>query len=107
MITEDQSAVIDFLTAPSAHGGATVERIDTHPSSFSRVRGRTNSSAPFGSTISTSQPPSAAAGCVRRKFASIGGRRQRSIVASSPSLATTTDPMHSGETEDPLTGWWR
>jgi aminoglycoside phosphotransferase family enzyme/predicted kinase len=32
MITEDQSAVIDFLTAPSTHGGATVERIDTHAS---------------------------------------------------------------------------
>jgi aminoglycoside phosphotransferase family enzyme/predicted kinase len=32
MITEDQTAVIDFLTAPSTHGGATVERIDTHAS---------------------------------------------------------------------------
>ena len=32
MITEDQTAVIDFLAAPSTHGGATVERIDTHAS---------------------------------------------------------------------------
>ena len=32
MITEDQTAVIDFLTAPSTHGGATVERIETHAS---------------------------------------------------------------------------
>jgi uncharacterized protein len=30
MITEDQTAVIDFLAAPSTHGGAPVERIDTH-----------------------------------------------------------------------------
>ena len=33
MITEDQTPVIDFLAAPSTHGGATVERIDTHASS--------------------------------------------------------------------------
>jgi aminoglycoside phosphotransferase family enzyme/predicted kinase len=32
MTTEDQTAVIDFLAAPSTHGGATVERIDTHAS---------------------------------------------------------------------------
>ncbi len=32
MITEDQTAVIDFLAAPSTHGGAPVERIDTHAS---------------------------------------------------------------------------
>ena len=30
MITEDQSAVINFLSRPSTHGGAPVERIDTH-----------------------------------------------------------------------------
>ena len=30
MITEDQTAVIDFLASPSTHGGANVERIDTH-----------------------------------------------------------------------------
>ena len=30
MITEDQSAVIDFLTTPATHGGVPVERIDTH-----------------------------------------------------------------------------
>jgi len=30
VITEDQTAIIDFLTSPSTHGGATVERIDTH-----------------------------------------------------------------------------
>ncbi|HUE85239.1 MAG TPA: AAA family ATPase [Vicinamibacterales bacterium] len=32
MITEDQTATIDFLASPSAHGGARVERIDTHAS---------------------------------------------------------------------------
>ena len=32
MITEDQSAVIAFLAAPSTHDGARVERIDTHAS---------------------------------------------------------------------------
>ena len=32
MITEDQTAVIDFLAAPSTHAGAAVERIDTHAS---------------------------------------------------------------------------
>ena len=32
MLTEDQTSVIDFLAAPSTHGGATVERIDTHAS---------------------------------------------------------------------------
>src|SRR5262245_55498777 len=32
MITEDQTGVIDCLTAPSTPGGATVERIDTHAS---------------------------------------------------------------------------
>jgi aminoglycoside phosphotransferase family enzyme/predicted kinase len=30
MITEDQSEVVDFLALPSTHGGARVERIDTH-----------------------------------------------------------------------------
>ena len=30
MVTEDQSAIIDFLTLPSTHGGAKVERLDTH-----------------------------------------------------------------------------
>jgi len=30
MITEDQSDVIGFLASPSTHGGANVERIDTH-----------------------------------------------------------------------------
>jgi len=30
MITEDQTAVIDFLASPSTHGGASVERIETH-----------------------------------------------------------------------------
>ena len=32
MIAEDQSAVIDFLAAPSTHAGTAVERIDTHAS---------------------------------------------------------------------------
>lgn len=32
MITEDQTAVIDFLAASSTHDGASVERIDTHAS---------------------------------------------------------------------------
>jgi hypothetical protein len=30
MITEDQSDVVGFLAEPSTHGGARVERIDTH-----------------------------------------------------------------------------
>jgi aminoglycoside phosphotransferase family enzyme/predicted kinase len=30
VITEDQTAIIDFLASPSTHGGAMVERIDTH-----------------------------------------------------------------------------
>lgn len=32
MITEDQSAVVEFLSSAIAHGGAAVERIDTHTS---------------------------------------------------------------------------
>jgi aminoglycoside phosphotransferase family enzyme/predicted kinase len=32
MITEDQTAVVAFLAAPSTHGGIDVERIDTHAS---------------------------------------------------------------------------
>jgi hypothetical protein len=32
MITEDQSEVVAFLASPSTHGGAAVERIDTHAS---------------------------------------------------------------------------
>jgi aminoglycoside phosphotransferase family enzyme/predicted kinase len=32
MITGDQSAVVAFLESPDAHGGAAVERIDTHAS---------------------------------------------------------------------------
>lgn len=32
MITEDQSAIIEFLAAPGTHGGAPVERIETHAS---------------------------------------------------------------------------
>ena len=30
MLTEDQADVIEFLAAPSSHGMATVDRIDTH-----------------------------------------------------------------------------
>ena len=30
MITEDQTEVIEFLARSSTHGGAAVERIDTH-----------------------------------------------------------------------------
>ena len=30
MITEDQTEVVRFLASPSTHGGASVERIDTH-----------------------------------------------------------------------------
>jgi aminoglycoside phosphotransferase family enzyme/predicted kinase len=32
VITEDQSSVVAFLSSPSAHAGAAVERIDTHAS---------------------------------------------------------------------------
>ena len=32
VITEDQTAVMDFLASSSAHGGVRVERIDTHAS---------------------------------------------------------------------------
>ncbi len=32
MITEDQTEIVEFLASPSAHGGAAVERIDTHAS---------------------------------------------------------------------------
>ena len=32
MITEDQSEVVAFLSSPATHGGAAVERIDTHAS---------------------------------------------------------------------------
>jgi hypothetical protein len=32
MITEDQTAIIEFLASPATHGGAMVERIDTHAS---------------------------------------------------------------------------
>lgn len=32
MITEDQSSVVAFLSAPATHAGAAVERIDTHAS---------------------------------------------------------------------------
>lgn len=30
MVTEDQTAVVEFLASPSTHAGATVDRIDTH-----------------------------------------------------------------------------
>jgi len=32
MITEDQTETIRFLATPASHGGAAVERIDTHAS---------------------------------------------------------------------------
>ena len=32
MITEDQTATIDFLAAPATHGGVPVERVETHAS---------------------------------------------------------------------------
>ncbi len=32
MITEDQTETIALLAAPASHGGALVERIDTHAS---------------------------------------------------------------------------
>ena len=30
MVTEDQTAVIEFLASPATHGGVSVERVDTH-----------------------------------------------------------------------------
>ena len=75
-----------------------VERIDTHASIvfLAGARAHTNSSGPCGSTISTSRRPSAATLSVRRKFASIGGRRRPFIVEWSPSFARMTDRMRSG-----------
>jgi uncharacterized protein len=32
MVTEDQTAIVKFLESPSAHGGAAVERVETHAS---------------------------------------------------------------------------
>jgi hypothetical protein len=32
MITEDQTAIVEFLASPTTHGGVTVERVDTHAS---------------------------------------------------------------------------
>ena len=32
MQTEDQSAIVEFLSQPSTHGGAAVERAETHAS---------------------------------------------------------------------------
>jgi aminoglycoside phosphotransferase family enzyme/predicted kinase len=32
MITEDQTAIVEFLTSPATHGGVTVDRVDTHAS---------------------------------------------------------------------------
>jgi aminoglycoside phosphotransferase family enzyme/predicted kinase len=40
MITEDQTAVIDFLSSSATHGGASVERIDTHASVVFLAGGR-------------------------------------------------------------------
>ena len=40
MVTEDQSAVVEFLSSPSTHGGHPVERIDTHASFVFLAGGR-------------------------------------------------------------------
>ena len=40
MVTEDQSEVVAFLASPSTHGGAAVERIDTHASIVFLAGGR-------------------------------------------------------------------
>ena len=40
MITEDQTATIEFLAAPTTHGGESVERIDTHASIVFLAGGR-------------------------------------------------------------------
>ncbi|MCC7008026.1 MAG: AAA family ATPase [Acidobacteria bacterium] len=40
MLVEDQRNVIDFLSAPGTHGGAAVERIDTHASVVVLARDR-------------------------------------------------------------------
>jgi aminoglycoside phosphotransferase family enzyme/predicted kinase len=40
MVTEDQSRVVAFLGSPAAHGGAEVERIDTHASIVFLAGGR-------------------------------------------------------------------
>jgi hypothetical protein len=47
MITEDQTPVIEFLAAPSTHGGASVERIDTHTAMSAANHGWTAPNAPF------------------------------------------------------------
>jgi uncharacterized protein len=39
MITEDQTAVVDFLASPDAHGGEPVEKVETH-ASFVFLAGR-------------------------------------------------------------------
>ena len=108
MITEDQTGVIDFLAAPSTHGGETVERIDTHASIVFLAGSRAyklKRAVRFDYLdFSTSERRPR---CVRWKFASIGGRRRRFIVEWSPSLARMTDRMRSGGTIGPLTGSWR
>ena len=40
MITEDQTATIEFLAAPTTHGGESVEQIDTHASIVFLAGGR-------------------------------------------------------------------
>ena len=79
MITEDQTAVVEFLATPSTHGAAAaVERVDTHssiaflagrtrPSPFSPVSERTNSN---GRPIRLSGLLFLAVACPERTFGS-------------------------------------
>jgi len=70
MITEDQTAVIDFLAASSTHEGADVEVIDTHASVVFLAGARAwKLKRQSATTIWTSRRQSAARPRVRRTFA--------------------------------------
>ena len=108
MITEDQTPVIEFLAAPSTHGGAPVERIETHASIVflagdARVEAQArrplrlprllDGRAPQGAVRGggAPQPPHGAALLPRRRRRRPQGRtaRLRSAVLACPSTGSS------------------
>ena len=82
MITEDQSEVVTFLASPSTHGGAVVDRIETHASIVFLAGARAwKLKRAVRTTIWTSRRSSDARRCARPRCGSIAGPHRPSIAA--------------------------
>ena len=104
MVTEDQTEIVKFLDSPSAHGGAEVERVETHASVVFLAGSRAlklKRAVRYGYLDFSDRRSSQ--GHVRGGTAvSIGERRRACICASSLSRANRTGPLALGGSGTPV-----